>query len=308
MSEENQTIFDRFRSFLQFEQNRSPHTVREYLADVEHFADFITGGKTEDFRPESVTTSDIRLWLATEAKHIGPRSARRKLQSLRALFRYMMKREGLPANPASDITPAKLPKKLPRFVRAEELEEIIDSDRPDMKPWREERNKLIIDLLYSCGLRCAELRALNDSNIRRDTGEMKVLGKGNKTRIIPIPEPLMQKIEHWQHTRNSLWDSDDTDRPLIAGARGRLSAAAISKITGNMLATAKGGARNPHSLRHSFATAMLDGGADINSVKEFLGHVSLETTQIYTHVSIDQIRKAYKTAHPRGNKTEKTTD
>lgn len=298
-------MIGRFRSFLQFEQNRSPHTVREYVADVGEFAAFITGGKPEEFRPGSVTTNDIRLWLATKARNIGPRSSRRKLQSLRALFRYLMKREGLPVNPAADITPAKIPRNLPKFVRAEDLEEIIDAGRTDMKPWREERNKLIIEILYSCGLRCSELISLNDSSIRKDTAEMRVIGKGNKTRIIPLARPLVEKISHWQQTRDSLWESDEPDPPLIAGARGRLSQTTINKITADMLAPAKGGARNPHSLRHSFATAMLDGGADINSVKEFLGHASLETTQIYTHVSIDQIRKAYRAAHPRGGNPEK---
>ena len=286
---EEMDVIERFKSFLKYEQNRSPYTVREYGHDVTEFAEFITAGKPAELDPYSVTTSDLRAWLASEASHIGPRSMRRKLQSLRAFFRFLMKRENLPTNPAADIQAAHIPKKLPKFIRAEELENVISSKRPDMEPWMEERNLLIIDILYSCGLRRAELAALDDSDIR----------------IIPLPDQLLEKISHWQKTRDTRWKPlPSGEKPLIRSAQGRISHSAIAKITKTMLSGTQGGAVNPHSLRHSFATAMLDGGADINSVKEFLGHSSIATTQIYTHVSFEQMRRDYIGAHPRARKKD----
>ena len=302
---EEMDVIERFKSFLKYEQNRSPYTVREYGHDVTEFAEFITAGKPAELDPYSVTTSDLRAWLASEASHIGPRSMRRKLQSLRAFFRFLMKRENLPTNPAADIQPAHIPKKLPTFIRAEELENVISSKRPDMEPWMEERNLLIIDILYSCGLRRAELAALDDSDIRFNSKEMRVVGKRNKTRIIPLPDQLLEKISHWQKTRDKRWKPlPSGEMPLIRSAQGRISHSAIAKITKTMLSGTQGGAVNPHSLRHSFATAMLDGGADINSVKEFLGHSSIATTQIYTHVSFEQMRRDYIGAHPRARKKD----
>lgn len=293
-------MISEFEKYLQYELNRSKHTVRAYICDVRAFAGWLTGGKPDAFRASDVTTSDIRGWLAQEAPGLSSRSLRRKTQSIRAFFHWMRTRGYTDSNPAADIQPAKLPKHLPETLKESEIEEII-ANHPN--EFRLQRARFILLMLYSTGIRQEELRTLTDADIDFSLREAKILGKRNKQRIVPLPDSLLHEIKEWQSARAREYPTLEalaaTERPLIAGPHGFLSPHTLYNIVHEALSATSATRKSPHTLRHTFATAMLNNGASLDSVKEFLGHQSLATTQIYTHLSFAEMRRAYSAAHPR---------
>lgn len=299
---------DDFISYLRFELNRATLTAEAYERDIRQFAEWINPTDSpEGFHPEDVTSSDIRAWLASLSRNgISARSLRRKAQSLRAFFRFLLKRGLTSKNPTSDLTLPKLPKNLPDMVRTDEIEAILKSEENSMAyssdNEKEVRQHLIIEMLYSLGIRRAELIAINDADISHSAGEIKVTGKRAKQRIIPVPIKLLDDIARWQRLRDSIWPDMPHPRPLFAVKGKRISPSQVYSAVKSGLATTSARKKSPHSLRHSFASAMLNEGADLNSVKEFLGHSSLSTTQIYTHISFAEMKKAYENAHPRAKK------
>ncbi|MDE6409754.1 MAG: tyrosine-type recombinase/integrase [Muribaculaceae bacterium] len=293
---------EEFISYLSHELNRSPHTVEAYIRDISQFRSWITANRASAFDPSSVTTSDIRAWIGTLAKTDSSSTLRRKTQSLRAYFRWLLKQGKIGANPAADVTLAKKGKHLPEFVRENEMEELLASTPPaesEEDSIISARNRLIISILYSTGIRQAELLGLKDSDISFSSKEAKVTGKRNKQRIIPIPEPLLQEIAAWQHLRNQAFPSLPSPAPLFPGEKGTLSKMQLYRIVKASLASTSAAAKSPHILRHTFATSMLNHGANLDTVKEMLGHASLTTTEIYTHLTFEQLRKNYNSAHPR---------
>lgn len=293
-----------FTSYLRYELNRSPLTVEAYERDLLQFVDWVTGSKPDSFQPGDITLNDIRAWLAALAREeVTPRTLRRKAQSIRAFFRFLLKKGIVEVNPSTRLSLPKLPKLLPDVVRTEEVEDILDKGDHILKenPEAEEirRDELIIELLYTLGIRRAELMALSDNDISHSSGEIKITGKRNKQRIVPAPERLLNKIKEWQELRDSLWPDLPSPTPLIVVKGKRIAPWQIYRSVKNSLASSTARKKSPHALRHSFASAMLNEGADINSVKEFLGHTSLSTTQIYTHISFAEMKKAYSSAHPR---------
>lgn len=292
-----------FEKYLRYELNRSRHTVAAYMRDLRSFATWLTAGRLELFRPEDVTTSDIRSWLAREAKDCTARTLRRKTQSLRAFFHWMLSRGFATSNPAADIVPAKIPNHLPEFVKESEIEEIIASPATD---FRGQRSRFTLLMLYSTGIREEELRTLSDADIDYSLGEVRIHGKRNKQRNIPLPEELLEEIRRWQRHRDDQYPQlvslPAGERPLIAGPHGFLSPHTIYNIVHSALSGTSATRKSPHTLRHTFATAMLNNGSSLDSVKEFLGHESLATTQIYTHLSFAEMRRAYSSAHPRMKK------
>lgn len=289
-----------------------------------------------------------------------PASLRRRTQSLRAYFHWLLRQGVVKSNPAADITLAKLPKPLPHFVRANELEELLDkleeqknhdttdsiddraNDRednisyrgeengaddregsrevyaeedtvenaekntlsPDAEDWTTARDHLILHLLYATGIRRAEAIALTDDDFSPRRRELRILGKGRKQRIIPLADELTEELLRWQRLRDGKWPHLAKPAHILVTTRGPMSASTLEVIVRRLLAGTATDRKSPHTLRHSFATAMLNGGADLDSVREMLGHASVATTQIYTHLSIEDIKKAYKSAHPR-NKTSR---
>lgn len=298
---------DEFTTYLRHELNRSQLTVEAYERDISQFVDWLTGGNPASFSPSTVTTSDIRAWIASLSREGNtPRTLRRKAQSLRAFFRFLLKKGDISDNPTSNLTLPKIPHTLPDIVRTDELENIL-AEKETLQSLSEDReydlrSLLVTEILYTLGLRRAELIALNDRDITFDPGEIKVTGKRAKQRVVPAPMKLLQYIKEWQTLRDSLWPALDEPKPLIVVKGKRISPSQVYSIVKASLAGSSSRKKSPHALRHSFATAMLNEGADLNSVKEFLGHSSLSTTQIYTHVSFAEMRKAYDSAHPRAKK------
>lgn len=295
---------DSFISYLRYELNRSPLTVEAYGRDVRQFVDWLTCFNPAKFDPSDVTVNDIRAWLASLARtSVTPRSIRRKAQSLRAFFRFLLRRGTIAENPASRLTLPRLSKELPDVIRAEQVERLLrlEQQEIDLDPQNEEavRNGLIIDMFYSLGIRRAELIAISDPDISIAAAEIKITGKRSKQRVVPVPQQLIGKIQAWQRLRDAIWPSLPSPVPLFVVKGKRISPQQVYRIVHRELEGTDARRRSPHALRHSFATAMLNEGADINTVKEFLGHASLATTQIYTHISFAEMRKAYESAHPR---------
>lgn len=295
-------LFDSFLTYIRCELNYSAHTVLSYRNDLEQWRDYATGGNPEKFRADDVTVNDLRLWVAKLSNDgNSPRTIRRKIQSLRAFYRYMMKCHGLKDNPAAELTPVRTDKPLPVYIRPTETAAIL-SETWDDTDFIETRDRLIILMFYTTGIRASELRSLLDINVDTTRGELKVLGKRNKERIIPFGNELSEMITLYRHLRDEAIDSPAPQfflRPTGEPLYGNL----IYQIVHRTLAgKVHSGRQSPHVLRHSFATDMLNNGADIKAVQQLLGHSSLASTQVYTHITYRELKLNYQHAHPRALK------
>lgn len=277
--------------------------MEAYEADLRGFNEFIkeSGIPTDDagfFIASAVTTADIREWMASLSEAgTAPTSIRRKVQSLRAYFKYMMKRGEIKGNPAANVLLPKSGRKLPTIATHDDIKQSLEASQTTV-------DALAIEMLYGCGLRRSELLAINDDDINPFTRELKILGKGNKHRVLPLPEPLMEKIREWQKERDALYPDLPTPKPLMATKRGRMSTFKLYHIVKEALKGSNAEKKSPHTLRHSFATQLLNSGAEINSVKNLLGHSSLGATQIYTHVAFGELKRDWTKAHPRAKKEQ----
>ncbi len=305
-------LIDDFLTYIQCELNLSVHTVSSYAVDIRQWYDFAVAASlvgcsrsVVEPDPERVTVNDLRLWISFMASEgMSQRSIRRKIQSLRAFYKYLMRRSGVKSNPAAELTSARLPKRLPTFIRPEQTEKFLDRDY-DTSDFVEVRNHLIIDMFYSTGMRCSELLGLLDVDVDVNRCELKVLGKRNKERIIPFGNEMKELIIRYRGLR----DSDDrrgctTPEFFVKPNGDPLYRALVYKIVHDTLSPYTTAEKcSPHVLRHSFATDMLNEGADITAVQQLLGHQSLATTQIYTHLSYRELLNNYKLAHPRAQKS-----
>jgi len=294
-------MIDAFLSYLESELCYSAHTVRAYASDLALLADFVTGGKPDEFRPQDITLSDLRAWIAWQGEHrLSSRTQRRRILSVRALFRFLRKTGRIDSNPAADLALPRLPRSLPAFVREQEMEQILSPEAwRQATGHREFRDLLVVELLYSTGMRRAELISLRDSDVDTRKGEVKITGKRNKQRLVPLLPGLCEHIDTYRRLRLDEFPGADPEA-FILGDRGMpLNNSALSSIVKIQLAHTTTTRRTPHVLRHSFATAMLRHDARLDSVKELLGHSSLSTTQVYTHLSFSELKHNYQQAHPR---------
>ena len=300
-------MVEKFLEYLKYELNRSDLTISAYSNDLNKFKDWLCGDNVENIDFTSVSSSDIRAWLAYMAgKGETSRTLRRKTITLRSFFKWMQKTGVIEISPLRDVPLPKLPKPLPDIVKAEEIEEALNPEVAKFV-YGEIIDALVIEMLYSLGIRRAELVSLNDEDISFFKGEVKVTGKRSKQRIIPVPEALLDKIKKWQEYRDenlgSIKESHKSPLFIIKGRR--ITPSQVYRIVNKALLTSTAKKKSPHALRHSFASDMLNGGAEIDTVREFLGHASLSTTQIYTHISFNEIKKAYSSAHPRSLNSKK---
>ena len=291
---------DNYLQFIRLEKNLSPHTVVAYRCDLEQWEQFLTSGK-EALDVKSVTTGDIRAWMLHLNKQGDcARTMRRKVQAVRSFYKWLMKQGMVSDSPAAAVELARIPKRLPQLVRTSSMDELLDQEI-DETDFVQVRNRLIVMMLYETGMRRAELLDLLDRNVDTASGELKVHGKRDKDRIIPFGTELAQAIDSYRLLRDELVSGcehffvKEDGNPLYPMLVYRIVRRALQEVG----VTSK---RSPHVLRHSFATAMLNDGAAINSVKELLGHESLATTQIYTHVTFSELKNNYKLAHPRALK------
>lgn len=288
---------DNYLQFIRLEKNLSPNTVVAYRCDLEQWEQFLTSDK-EALDVKSVTTGDIRAWMLHLNKQgDSARTMRRKVQAVRSFYKWLMKQGMASDSPAATVELARIPKRLPQLVRTSSMDELLDQEI-DETDFVQVRNRLIVMMLYETGMRRAELLDLLDRNVDTASGELKVHGKRDKDRIIPFGTELAQAIDSYRLLRDELVSGcehffvKEDGNPLYPMLVYRIVRRALQEVG----VTSK---RSPHVLRHSFATAMLNDGAAINSVKELLGHESLATTQIYTHVTFSELKNNYKLAHPR---------
>ncbi len=292
-------LYDKFLNYIRCELNLSVHTVLSYTSDLRQWEEFSDSAFGAGFDPAATVANDLRMWVAhLSSCGVGTRTIRRKVQTMRAFFRYMMKRHGLKDNPALELVPARLPKTLPAVVRPEDMQRLLDAPC-DRQNFIELRNRLIVTMLYSTGMRASELTGLRDADVDVRQGELKVLGKRNKERMIPFGKELADMITLYRTIRPATPAAElfvlEDGRPL---AYRNLLGIVKENLAGRVTVAR----RTPHVLRHSFATDMLNGGAEITAVQQLLGHASLATTQIYTHLSSRELQHTYQQAHPRAQK------
>lgn len=299
-------IIDTFISYLRYEQGRSELTTGVYSRELKAFAGFITGDNPANrFDPLSVTTDDVRLWIDHLSRQgISRRTVRKKLSAVSSFYRFLIHRREATFNPVDDIAPARLEKKLPVYVRQDEMQEVIESLPAEAAPhsaFEKQRNALIVLMLYSTGMRRAELISLKDATVDTARSELKVLGKRNKERIIPFGEELRQAIESYRRARSRCLGSQTPPEDFFVRPDGTpLYPMLVQRVVKEALTGHSNAARlSPHTLRHSFATDMLNNGAELTAVQQLMGHASLATTQMYTHITFRELLKNYRLAHPR---------
>ncbi len=295
-------LIDDFITYLRCERNMSVHTVVSYRSDLMQWADYATGGRPDELQPFDVTTSDLRSWIAgLSVRGLKPRSIHRKASSLSQFFTYLMRRHGLASNPAADLVLAKCDKPLPSVIPQVQTNALLDGEY-DGDDYSQAMAHLIVNLLYQTGIRASELTSLTDANVGRES--IKVRGKRNKERVIPIGDDLYGEISRYRELRDrSVKQRGHSDCFFLKRNGTGLDYHTVNRVVHSMLdGKVTSTKRSPHVLRHSFATDMLNNGADLNSVKSLLGHESLETTQIYTHISISELKHNYELAHPRALK------
>ncbi len=292
-----------FISYLKNELVMADLTVKAYEQDLRQWESFATSGGKRRLSVSDTSTSDLRQWVASlSASGVGARSIKRKASALRAFFRFQMKRHGLKENPAADLQLARPPKSLPSVIKASQTQAILD-DVPPCDDFIAKRDYLIVDMIYETGLRASEVANLLDSQVNSAARQLRVVGKRNKERAIPFGDSLADRIDEYRRLRAEYCPSVSTPC-FFVGRKGqgidyKTVLRTVHRALDGRVTAAK---RSPHTLRHSFATDMLNAGAELNGVKELLGHASLQTTQIYTHISMSELKQNYEHAHPRALK------
>jgi integrase/recombinase XerC len=301
-----QKIFERYIQYLEAERNASPYTVRNYRTDLADFFKFL-GGKEIGLLDE-VDRQVLRDYLShLVGRGVVKASIARKLSAIRSFYRYLVREKIVSANPIEQVSSPKLDKRLPSFLTIEEVERLLNA--PDLSTPQGQRDRALLELLYASGLRVSELVNLDLSQINLDTNEIRVWGKGSKERVVLMGEPAAEALRNYLSQGRPKLLGEKKDNALFLNRYGqRLPERSVQKILKERANQAGIGKRvHPHMLRHTFATHLLDGGADLRVVQELLGHARLSSTQIYTHVTKGQARKVYLSAHPMAKEKDDDT-
>ncbi len=296
------TAIERFVQYERYELNRSPHTVVAYRGDLEQFCYFLSRGGADAVEWGTVSVTDVRAWLVNRADAGDcARTLRRRVQSVRAFYQWLMREGAVADNPAAEVELARLPRRLPQYVREQNLNTLLDTP-VDASCFEAVRDHLVVALLYETGIRRAELIGLLDAAVDVSQGVLRVHGKRDKDRVVPFGPELGRWITHYRELRDATV-AVQTPALLVTSTGRAMYPSLVYRIVHDNLASVGGSDRmSPHVLRHSFATAMLNHGAELNSVKELLGHESLAATQVYTHVTLSELKHNYELAHPRASK------
>lgn len=290
-------MIDSFLQYIQYRKNYSSYTVLSYHNDISQFQTFLLSNYNLSIN--KAETTHIRDWMVTlRQEKQSPASINRKLSALKSFYKYLLREKQVNKNPTDGITSLKKPQKLPVFFRENEIDAAIGSHPAEENDFTEARKHIILEILYQTGIRRAELLGIKNSDFNFFSLTLRVTGKGNKERVIPISKELKEKIQSYlilkeEHIGNtSYFIVTDKGEQAYPNFIYRI----VKESMGQVSTQDK---RSPHVMRHSFASSLLNNGADINAVKELLGHANLSATQIYTHISFEQLKESYKKAHPR---------
>ncbi|MCA0296001.1 MAG: tyrosine recombinase XerC [Actinobacteria bacterium] len=295
-----------FTDHLRLERGLSPHTVRAYRGDlVNLFAHLARVGEGE---PSDVTLADLRTWLANQHAGGADRATlQRRAAGVRTFFAWAARTGRLPADPAQALRSPKVDRRLPPTLEADQARQVLDglaarledAGEPDDVAARR-RDLAIVEVLYAAGIRVSELAGLDLGDLDASRGLLRVLGKGGKQRTVPLGAPALRALDAWLELRGRLARPAAGRAMFVGDQGGRIDPRVVRRLVHRALATVPDAPDlGPHGLRHAMATHLLEGGADLRSVQELLGHSSLSTTQLYTHVSGDRLRRAHQQAHPR---------
>ena len=293
-------LIEKFIQYIQFEKRFSPNTITAYKKDLSQFSGFLSS----EYNIKNIEGSDyqmIRSWIVyLVSESVSTTTINRKLSALKSFFKYILRESVISENPMIKIIAPKSNKKLPEFVTNDSMESLFNDVTFD-DGFVGHRDKLIIEMLYFTGMRLSELINLRDSDIDLNYQRIKVLGKRNKERLIPFSMVLNKSIEDYLKIRKKDIIQDEQNSYFFVTQKGKkvyekLVYRTVNSYLGKVSTLRK---KSPHVLRHTFATHMLNNGADLNAIKELLGHANLAATQIYTHNTIDQLKSIYKQAHPR---------
>jgi tyrosine recombinase XerC len=296
-----ETIVRGYLEYLEGERNYSAHTILSYETDLSSFVQFLHQEGINSFA--AVHKESLRAFISSLIdKGFSQRSIARKVASIRSFFKYLRRQKIINGNPALVLITPKIGKRLPSFLDEESVHQLIES--PDQSTTNGKRDRAILELFYSTGMRLSELIGLNICDLKKEEGLIKIKGKGRKERIVPVGRKAMDAVDKYLQDENELrlkGHVQSGDHPLFVMKEGRRMypqavGRMVKKYIGMVSEVEK---KSPHILRHSFATHMLNHGADMRAVKELLGHESLSTTQVYTHVSSARMKKVYEDAHPK---------
>jgi integrase/recombinase XerC len=295
-------FIQQFIQYLLSEKNASPHTCRCYQTDLEEFEGFLKGSgmylaEAGRIKIEEVDRLAIRKYLSFLHRKNRKSSIARKVSTLRSFYKYLVREQIISFNPAKNVATPKAQKPLPTTLTVDEAFRLMES--PAEK--KQLRDRAILELLYSSGLRVSELVGLDENQLDQELGIVKVMGKGRKERIVPVGKKAMEALKAYLKDRGHV----EAAAPIFVNARGgRLTSRSVGRLVKKY--TRRSGVFrkiSPHSLRHTFATHLLDAGADIREIQEMLGHASLSTTQRYTHITLGRLMEVYDKAHPRSFKS-----
>jgi len=288
-----------FIGYLKFEKRYSHNTVTAYQGDLNDFIEFINGQFGETMLGV-ITHAIVRSWLARlKEQGLTAKSLNRKISTLKSFFKYLLKNGMIETSPMTKVISPKIGKRLPVFVKEEDTQKLLNTLSRSTENWRTLNAKMIITILYSTGMRLSELINLKEKQVDFARSQIKVLGKGNKERIIPISAELGNSIREYQQLKRKEFET--AEEVLLVSEKGKklypkYAYLIVNQHLGEVSTLDK---KSPHVLRHSFATHLMNNGADRNAVKELLGHSSLAATQVYTHNTIEKLKDIHKKAHPK---------
>ena len=303
MNTEGINWIGKFVEYLQYERNYSACTVTAYTKDLSEFEGYVKEHKDGGFLPEEIDSDIVRSWMRSlMEERMSPVSVRRKLSSLRSFFKYLRKKGIIQSDPLRLVSGPKTKKPIPYFVDDDSMEHLLDEDeKEETDDFSNVRDDLIMEMLYDTGIRRAELIGIHDGDVDFGAMTLRVTGKRNKQRLIPFAEKLKERMLHYIDVR-AREVKNDTGWLFVRPNGEQLYPGIVYKVVRRQLQTIPTLAkRSPHVLRHSFATSMLNNGAELNAVKELLGHSSLASTSVYTHTTFEELKKVYH-AHPRAKK------
>lgn len=289
-----------FLGYLKFEKRYSSHTLTAYTGDLEDWATYLRE-ELGVLSISDVKAMMIRSWLATlKESGVSSRTLVRKISSLKSLYKYLLRNGIVSQSPMAQVTTPKMGKRLPSFVKEEEIVKLGDLLEIAQEDWRSLNTRVLVTMFYATGMRLSELIYLKEEQLELSRSQLRVLGKGNKERVLPLSAALIQLLKEYIAQKKEQFP--DADPFLLVTEKGkrlypRYAWLLVSTVLGEATTLAK---KSPHVLRHSFATHLLNNGADLNAVKELLGHSSLAATQVYTHNTIDKLRDVHRKAHPKG--------